>query len=91
MDESALNVLIQAILHKWLDRYGFQHADVRIGRDHDGDPSIFITAHYSKADEDVDGDDVLSAIGEVRDALHGRGEERFPYLMHAFPEPSPAP
>ena len=86
MTEQNLSKVVEPILQKWLRPYGFDRADVSSGLDHDGEPALFITAHYGAREEEVDPDAVLNAISEIQKALQQRGDERFPYLRHDIAE-----
>jgi hypothetical protein len=84
---SDLSDILEPILRKHLRPFGFDHADVSSGVDHDGEPALFVTAHYAPRAEAIDADAILDAIGEMQQALLRRGDDRFPYLRHDIAEP----
>lgn len=92
MSDEKLNDRIEPILRRRLEKFGFARSEVSPGRDHDGDLALFITVRYEEAaripeegpDLDAVADAVLDAVAEIRTALRSLGDERFPYLRHAF-------
>lgn len=77
---------IRRLLRERMGRFGFREADVRPGRDHDGDPVIFVEAAYDVSDAQIDPKVAISLIGEVRRALEALGEDRFPHIRHRIGE-----
>ena len=77
---------IDAILRARMARWGYTHADIRPGYDHDGDPVVHVDAHYALRSEPLDPRAALGVDGEVIDAIQALGEERFPHIRHRFHE-----
>lgn len=75
---------IRRVLASRLKKFGFEDAEIAAGVDHDGDPVIFIDAHYRLTDEPVDPDATLATLMELRRKLIHDGEDRFPHLRHHF-------
>jgi hypothetical protein len=77
---------IDKVLRAHLRRFGYEHARMEPGFDHDGDPAIFIDAHYRLSDEPIDAHITLLTLVALRRELVGLGEDRFPHLRHHFDE-----
>jgi hypothetical protein len=75
---------VQRTLQKYLGRFGFERADVLEGRDHSGDPALFVDAFYRATDEPLETILVLRTLTELRDTLVRMGESRFPHIKHHF-------
>jgi hypothetical protein len=75
---------VQKTLRKYLDRYGFERADVHEGRDHSGDPALFVDAFYRVTDEPLETIFLLRTLTELRNTLIHMGESRFPHVKHHF-------
>ena len=69
-----------------LSPFGFTDFEITPGEDHDGDPVLFIDAHYELSNEPVDPAVTLATQIELRKHLLALGEERFPHLRHHFAE-----
>ena len=69
-----------------MERWGFTHADIRPGFDHDGDPVIFVDARYELKPEPLDPRVTFGLISDVRQAIEALGEDRFPHVRHRFHE-----
>lgn len=82
--QASLSSDIQRLLKHHLAEYGFARALIRSGRDHDGEPVIFIETVYDRSDVPIDPRVTLRALTELRKMLVARGEERFPHLRHSF-------
>src|SRR5947209_4499942 len=85
IDKAALEV-IQRVLQERLAPMGFQGATIEAGRDHDGDPAIYIHARYKYSRKPIDTSPTYDLISIPRDALEEVGETRFPYVRHLFDE-----
>lgn len=75
---------VQKTLRKYLARYGFERADVHAGRDHSGDPALFVDAFYRVTDVPLETIFLLKTLTELRETLIHMGESRFPHLRHHF-------
>jgi hypothetical protein len=86
--------IIDDVLRAKLGPHGFDHADVRVDLDHDGEEALFIDAVLKPNSPLVEGKIYSKALGALSDALLKHGERRFPYLMLRHldaeaPEPFP--
>lgn len=75
---------VNEVLRARMERWGFTHARIRPGFDHDGDPVLFIDAEYKLMPEPLDPRVTFGLISEVRRALERLGETRFPHVRHRF-------
>lgn len=75
---------IEGVLRRRMGRYGYRSATIRADLDHTNEPALFVVAEYDLMPEPVDAGDVLTLIGELRDALEEVGETRFPYINNNF-------
>ncbi|MFN3685235.1 hypothetical protein [Salinarimonas sp.] len=91
MTEEEIRGVVEPILRRHLEPFGFEAAEVASGRDHGGNPAIFISARYRPTDPEEAGKARIHASLAVRDALESRGEERYPYIRHLIPDPEPRP
>ncbi len=81
-----VNAAIQQLFKERLDRYGFERAEIHAGRDHSGDPALFIDAFYRLSREPLQTTFTLNLLTELRRLLISKGEQRFPYVRHHFDE-----
>lgn len=77
---------IRRLLRERMGRFGFREADVRPGRDHDGDPVIFVEAAYDYCETPIDPRAAIDLVGEIRRALEALGEDRYPHVRHHVDE-----
>lgn len=85
MGDETLRELIEPVLRAHMNSVAFDHADVRSGVDHDGDPALFIAVHYRPGQEPLKAEVTMNAASAVRDVLLARGEIRFPYISYLSP------
>jgi hypothetical protein len=81
--------LIEAVLRKSLGAYGFDHADVRVDYDHNGEEALFIDAILKPKTPLVEGKIYSTALGALSNALLSRSDRRFPYLRLRHPDDEP--
>lgn len=84
MTDEQIRRLAEDVLRPTLGPFGFDHAEVRLAEDHDGDPSIFVEAHFRRGSQPTPGHATLTASGDLFRAFLKRGDVRFPYLEHHF-------
>lgn len=84
MTKDQIRTIAEEVLRPTLGPFGFDHAEIRLDDDHDGDPSIFVEAHFRKGSEPTPGHATLEASGDLFRAFFKRGDPRFPYLEHHF-------
>lgn len=84
MTDAEVRSVADTVLSRLLGPYGFTKALVRSGQDHDGDPALFIRAHFKPGSEPFPGKVANTALAALSDALIAQGEMRFPYLTHYF-------
>lgn len=85
MTDQEINRLVEPILRKWLSEYGFRHSKTRSDEDHEGDPSLFITAYFEPG-VIPDARAWFDAVAEIRSQLQALGDNRFPYLQPRIPD-----
>ena len=73
---------IERVLRERLGPFGFREATVRAGPDHDGDPVLFVVAHFDLVPEPIDVGITVGVTSAVRDALDEIGETRFPHINY---------
>lgn len=89
LELSKISALIDAHLSKRLGVFGFERAEMRIGRDHDGDETIFVVAHYKPAAPELDASTSLTVAIELNELIGAQGDERFVHLTHFWPDEEP--
>jgi hypothetical protein len=82
--------LIEDILTETLEAHGFDHAEIKVDWDHDGEEALFIDAILKPNSPLVDADAYSGALGALSDALLKIGDRRFPYLSLHHPDAEPA-
>jgi hypothetical protein len=82
--------LIDSILRETLGPHGFDHAEVKVGYDHDDEEALFIDAILKPNSPLVEADAYSGALGALSDALLKNGDRRFPYLSLHHPDAEPA-
>jgi hypothetical protein len=75
---------VNRVLSERVGEYGFTHATVYVGYDHDGDEALFIDAYYDHTEREIDPTAFYGLTSVVRAALDRIGEYRFPYIRHHF-------
>ena len=75
---------IDRVLREKLGPHGYREATVRAGPDHDGDPVLFVVAHFDLVPEPFDPALTFDNIDAVRDALDEVDEFRFPHIRYDF-------
>jgi len=78
--------IVHEVLQEEMRRFGLEQVEVSVRPDHDGDPSLHIDASYRKGAPPVDPKVMAGIVTKLRDRLWERGEVRFPYVRHHFPE-----
>jgi hypothetical protein len=82
--------LIERTVRESMAPFGLRAVDVRAGEDHDGDPVIFVEAHYDLSERPIDPRLTAKLTSRLtttlRDRLWERGEIRFPHVRHKFDE-----
>jgi len=84
MTEEKLRKVADGVLSGVLGVHGFERFEISSGYDHDGDPSLFITAHFRAGHGPVPGKASVTALSRLRDAFMSLGEDRFPYIRHRY-------
>ena len=77
---------IEQALRERLEPFGFERADIRPERDHDGDPILLVEGHYRLSDRPIDSRETYLAAQEARRAARELGERRFLHIRHLFHE-----
>ena len=84
MTNEQIRRLAEDVIRPTLEPHGFDHAEIRLVDDQNGDPAIYVEAHFRKGSEPTPGHATLIASGDLFRAFHQRGDVRFPYLEHRF-------
>ena len=84
MNIDQIAAIAEEVLRPQLGPAGLDRVEVVPGRDHDGDPALFITAYYRPGSGVPSGEVLSNSHGALHEALQREGEERFPYLDHRF-------
>jgi hypothetical protein len=84
--EPGIVALISRTIHETMDRFGLRSVEVRAGEDHDGDPVIFVEAHYDLSERPLELGVTGKVASVVRHRLRDAGEMRFPHIRHKFHE-----
>lgn len=86
MTDEEVRSIADGVLHETLGPFGYTKVLVRSGFDHDGDPALFLRAHFKPGSGPVPGKPSSTALSALSDALFAKGEARFPYLRHFYPD-----
>ena len=86
MTRDEIHRITNEVLRETLGAHGFAHADVRPAPDHDGDPALYVTAHFKPQAGVTDGVASTRALSSLRQRLLDSGEERFPYIRYDYPD-----
>jgi hypothetical protein len=89
MSQVALSDLekpIENALRREFGSYGLDHLELKAGFDHDGDPSVFVTAVLPLQAPPMPGDISGAANVAVARVLHNAGDERLSYLYIHRPD-----
>jgi hypothetical protein len=78
--------LIERTVRESMQPFGLKSVDVRAGEDHDGDPVIFVEAHYDLIKTPIDTMIILELDGILWERLWNAGEKRFAHVRHRFDE-----
>lgn len=74
------------VLRSTLGGSGYDKVEVRTGLDHEGEPSLFLTAHFKPAAGVTNAKLALDARVALWTALRERNDERFPYIRFVYPD-----
>jgi hypothetical protein len=85
MSQVALND-IEKVLRKELGSFGLDHVELKAGRDHDGDPAVFVTAVLPPKSPPMPGDISAAASLAIANLMVGAGDERLSYLYIQRPD-----
>lgn len=86
MTENEIRNVANEVLREALGPHGFEHADVHPAANHDGEPSLFVTAHFRPRAGVTDGAASTRALSSLRLRLLDLGEDRFPYIRYEYPD-----
>lgn len=84
MTDEQIALLAERVLRPRLGPLGMERIAASSGYDHDGDPVVFVEAHYRIGSPVPEGSTMLAAVGALHQALLAEGEERLPFLDHRF-------
>ena len=85
MSQVALND-IEKVLRKEFGSFGLDHVELKAGRDHDGDPAVFVTAVLPPKSPPMPGDISAAASLAIANLMDGAGDERLSYLYIQRPD-----
>lgn len=80
LSDQEIQAIVDGVLTGELGESGFDHADVRSGKDHDGDEAIFVRAVLRTSEEILPPQLFTRAYEVLDNTLQARGEMRFPYF-----------
>jgi hypothetical protein len=86
MTDQEIRQVANEVLRETLGPHGFESADVRPAPDFDGEPSLYVTAHFRPQAGVTSGEASTRALSVLRKRLLDRGEERFPYIRYDYPD-----
>ena len=86
MTEQEIRQVANEVLRETLGPHGFESADVRPAPDFDGEPSLYVTAHFKPQAGVTSGEASTRALSVLRKRLLAEGEERFPYIRYDYPD-----
>ena len=86
MTENEIRQLANEVLHETLGPHGFVSADIKPAPDYDGEPSLYVTAHFKAEAGITSGEASMLALSSLRRRLLDLGEERFPYIRYDYPD-----
>ena len=78
--------IVESVLNDKLGRFGFARAEVEERRDEDDQRILFIRSVFGPVWSRFTGEESVLAIHQARLALLEKGEDRFPLIVHAFPQ-----
>ena len=84
MTDEQINKIISPLLHKRFKSAGFRHVTVKTEEDFDGSSILRVTAHFKKSN--VNSDELIDALHQIRSTLLLNGEERFVFLNASSPQ-----
>lgn len=82
----AIQDAVDLLLRERLAPYGYDHVEVAVGEDHDGDEVLRIDVYHRLSETPIDSRVVYSLRQSVRELLDELGEERHPLIRHHFHE-----
>ena len=86
MTEAEISKVANEVLRDTLGAHGFQRAAVQPAPDHDGGPSLKVTAHFRPQAGVTSGEASTRALSSLRQRLLDAGEERLPYIRYDYPD-----
>lgn len=86
MTGDEIHRIANEVLRETLGPHGFAHAEVRPAPDFDGEPSLYVTAHFKPQAGVTNGEASTRALSSLRKRLLDQGEERFPYIRYDYPD-----
>lgn len=84
--DPAVRDRIVAVVQDRLAQHGLRDVLIEPGSDQDGDPVLFVTAHFDLVAEPIDPAITFDLTGPVREALAEMGETRYPHIRFEFHE-----
>ena len=84
MTDEQISKIISPLLRERFKGAGFDHATVRSEEDFDGSSVLRVTAHFGKSN--VNSDDLIDVLHQIRTELLRKGEERFVFLNGRSPQ-----
>lgn len=80
--DPAVRAAIEATIRQAMARFGYRSTDIQPGRDHDGDPVLFVHVTYDESRVPVAPEVLAELTHAVRRTAWQHGEERFPHIRH---------
>jgi hypothetical protein len=84
MTEDQVKALATRVMSKAFRTKGFKEVAVRSGKDHEGEPALFIEVILRHGSKPVGGSVSIEALHALSDELLKKGEQRFPYVIYLY-------
>lgn len=84
MTADEIRSIADDVLGPRLGRFGFDHAEVELKPDHDGEDAIYVNVHFKPGFGAAPARQGTDASNEVRNAIRAKGEPRWTYVWHQY-------
>jgi hypothetical protein len=76
----------ETMIKSAMGSFGASDVSVRVGRDHDDDPVLYIDVAYEDGGDPIDPKRAMNLQTSLVQRLRELGEDRFPHIRHHFTE-----
>jgi hypothetical protein len=84
--ESEVRHVAEMMVKSMMGSFGASDVNIRVGRDHDDDPVLYIDVAYEDGGEPIDPKKAMNLQTGLVQRLRELGEYRFPHIRHHFTE-----